>query len=147
MPSRSLQAKWREEHLYEMRPWDRPGALARTSIPRVKFVAQRPEIQVTFLLQPVTLTLLLQHSKEGAAKQKEIHYALGFCHRSISVSRYRTVADMMCIELLSHNFSERNSPYDYEQRRAIDKHLVISGCLKPLEWCRSCWRLSCGKSC
>lgn len=53
VPPRSLQAKWREEHPYEMRPWDRPGALARTSIPRVKFIAQRPEIQVTFLLQPM----------------------------------------------------------------------------------------------
>lgn len=46
MPSSAELAAWQKSHPFEMRPWDRPGVVSRSSIARPRFVAQRPEIQV-----------------------------------------------------------------------------------------------------
>ena len=50
-PSKAEQARWTQGHPNEMRPWDRPGALSRTKLTRARFVAQRPEIQVSLFPQ------------------------------------------------------------------------------------------------
>ena len=47
------QLQWERDHPNEMRPWDRPGAISRTAIPRSRFIAQRPEIQVLSLTSSV----------------------------------------------------------------------------------------------
>ena len=67
-PSRNLQARWKARYCHEMRPWDRPGALSRTSIPRTRFVGQRPEIQVDTRgrLRLERLSLLPQGSSRHA---------------------------------------------------------------------------------